>query len=88
MFANKFSSVSGSSEEGRNSEYLPSLICAQVSTPHRLDSSYVRRAVGKLSTGLGFDGIHSNHFKFASEELLDILSQFFNSCLIHSHIKK
>ena len=48
----------------------------------------MKRDIGILNTGLRFDGIHSNHFKFASRDVLHVIALFFNTCLIHNHIPR
>ena len=89
-FARKFSSVTGTGNVtcGRGVDYRARDQFAQAAVDHVFSIFDVQVAVGKLNTGLGFDGIHSNHFKFASTDILRILAQFFNCCLIHNHIPK
>ena len=45
----------------------------------------VKNAIAQLKTGIGFDGVHSNHLKFASEYAVSILTMFLNSCLFHNY---
>ena len=45
----------------------------------------VKDAIAQLKTGIGFDGVHSNHLKFASEYAVSILTMFLNSCLFHNY---
>ena len=45
----------------------------------------VKDAIAQLKTGIGFDGVHSNHLKFASEYTVSILTMFLNSCLFHNY---
>ena len=73
---------------GRSVDYWARDQFAQAAVDHVFSIFDVQVAVGKLNTGLGFDGIHSNHLKFASTDILRILAQFFNCCLIHDHIPK
>ena len=53
--------------------------------PSRLCVKDVRKAVKQLNVGIGFDGIHSNHFKYASDSVISHLTAFLNSCIIHSY---
>ena len=86
MFATKFSSVSGRTDHADNGDEFLCQILNRVAPSHKFDSIDIKKAVTRLSTGLGFDDIHSNHLKFASRDIYEILAQFFNSCLIHGHI--
>ena len=53
--------------------------------PSRLYVKDVRNAVIQLNVGIGFDGIHLNHFKYASDSVISRLTAFLNSCIIHSY---
>ena len=52
----------------------------------RLSVRKVNDAIANLSTGVGFDGVHSNHLKFSSPLMIFVFCTFFNSCLIHNYI--
>ena len=81
LFANKFSAVT--SAHVRNNQtpiFRPNLYFN-----HRIKSSDLTEAVKSLKTGIGFDGIHSNHFKFASKLTMVYITQFFNSCFLHNY---
>ena len=43
-------------------------------------------AIGSLSTGLGWDGIHSNHLKLSGEDFRTLLSRFLSSLICHGHV--
>ena len=58
----------------------------EFSTENRLTAGSVRRAANCLNDCIGFDGIHSNHLKFASPMMFHFFSKFFNSCFIHNHV--
>jgi len=45
-------------------------------------------AVARLSTGGGFDQIHSNHFKHASLSCKRFLSKLFSSFLDHGYVPR
>ena len=76
LFANKFSAVK--SAHARNNQ-------TPVFRPNLFKSSDLTEAVKSLKTGIGFDGIHSNHFKFASKLTIIYITQFFNSCFVHNY---
>ena len=46
----------------------------------------IRKAINNLNTGIGFDGIHSNHLKMGPEICNEFLSMLFFSFIIHSYI--
>ena len=46
----------------------------------------IEAAIFDLNTGLGWDGIHSNHLKFAGPVFRNILGKLFNLMLSHSYI--
>ncbi len=68
------------SEESENT-FLPNL-----NFSNRLSTHYVSKAISNINTGIGFDGVHSNHLKLASPFMMHIFTMFFNSCLIHNHV--
>ena len=78
MFTIEFSSVSGQVEQIMRTTVLNPfvrfLVMLLIAT-----SLMTEKTVTGLSTGLGFDSIHSNHLQFASQALNEILAQFFNS---------
>ena len=49
-----------------------------VAPSHKFDTNDIKKAVTRLSTGLRFDGIHSNRLKFVFRDIYEILGQFFN----------
>ena len=52
----------------------------------RFSKEDIRRAIKSLKDGIGFDQIHSNHLKFESEMLIELLSSLFTSFIVHSYI--
>ena len=84
LFYRKFSAVTGSlNAEGDvdDDQFRPN-----VNFIERLSVRKVNDAIANLSTGLGFDGVHSNHLKFSSPLMIFVFCKFFNSCLIHNYI--
>ena len=80
-FADKFSSVSGqasSTVHNYNFNVHPS-------NRIKFTEKNVKNAIAQLKTGIGVDGVHSNHLKFASEYVVSILTMFSNSCLFHNY---
>lgn len=81
LFYNKFSSISGNDDNSLIYEYRGNnrnLIKFTVND--------VKTAITSLKTGVGFDGIHSNHLKFLSHNPLMFLTVLINSCIIHNYI--
>ena len=71
LFASKFKAVSGRTNVARDrqlhvGDQLPSRLCVKD----------VRNEVKQLNVGHGFDGIHSNHFKYASDSVICHLTAF------------
>ena len=46
----------------------------------------LKRSIIRLNNGVGSDGIHSVFLKNASDTFLNILSKFFNACLLHCYL--
>ena len=44
------------------------------------------RAIHSLKIGLGWDGIHANHIKFAGPVFINLLCKFMNKLLTHSYV--
>ena len=47
---------------------------------------YIDEAINKLNSGLGFDMIHANHFKYSSDGFRRIFGRFLSACMKHSHV--
>ena len=80
-FADKFSAVSGQASSTVHNYYLN----VHPSNSIKFTERDVKNAIAQLKTGIGFDGVHSNHLKFASEYAVSILTMFLNSCLFHNY---
>ena len=44
------------------------------------------KAIQQLNTGLGWDGIHSNHLKYAGPVFINLLTKFMNKLILHSYV--
>lgn len=89
LFARKFSSISGQSDDTLPDNYYNN----DVFTPNlnfrvRVSCKQIKKAILKLKTGIGFDGIHSNHLKYSSDVVVNFVSMFYNSCFIHNHVPR
>ena len=75
LFASKLSSIAGISNQESASfrdierENLGNL---------RFRTYDIHNAIKKLNVGISFDRIHSNHLKYLSDELIEIICSFFN----------
>lgn len=49
----------------------------------RFSKDDVKEAIGRLNFGIGFDMIHSNHLKFATELFIEFLAMLFTSFIVH-----
>jgi hypothetical protein len=54
----------------------------------QINKHLVRNAIKSLNTCIGFDNLHSNHFKFAVTGVENFLSNFFNAIITHSFFPK
>ena len=84
MFQTKFSAVSCypcDADVTNNNDFSPNSSFKQ-----RLTDKQVKSVIQRLKIGLGFDGIHSNHFKFCSNIMIFYFTKFFNACIIHNYI--
>ena len=83
LFYRKFSAVTGSlnAEGDDDDQFRPN-----VNFIEWLSVRKVNDAIANLSTGVGFDGVHSNHLKFSSPLMIFVFCKFFYSCLIHNYI--
>ena len=81
LFAGKFSAVTAANSQGA----VPCPFEPNVSFSARIHCSKVSKAVNLLKTGVGFDGIHTNHLKYSSKLLIFFLTRFINSCFIHNY---
>ena len=85
VFYNKFSSITGARNEELGAD-RDNIFSPNRNLVKRLSTRSVKDAIASLSTGIGFDGVHSNHLKLSSSLIIFVYSKFFNSCLIHNHI--
>ena len=46
----------------------------------------ITEAINLINTGIGIDGVHSNHLKYLPTNCIRLLVKFFNACIIHNHI--
>jgi hypothetical protein len=52
----------------------------------RITPSKIMEAIDSLNDCLGFDGLHSNHFKLCDTQIANFMSKLFNSFLFHGYI--
>ena len=89
VFYDKFSSISGKSTDsnfqstGKRKNYgtISSLKHSQL-----FSVSQISDAISQINTGIGIDGIHSNHLKYLPLIGIKLLVKFFYSCIIHNHL--
>ena len=85
VFYNKFSSITGARNEELGAD-KDNIFSPNRNFVKRLTTRSVKDAIASLSTGIGFDGVQSNHLKLSSSLIIFVYSKFFNSSLIHNHI--
>ena len=89
VFYDKFSSLSGKSTDSnfqstgkrKNYDTISNLKHSQL-----FSVSQISEAISQINTGIGIDGIHSNHLKYLPLIGIKLLVNFFNSCIIHNHL--
>ena len=84
VFHDKFSAVTGVSVNSQLD--VVTEFCPNVDFTNGFSSYCVKQAIKSLSTGVGYDEIHSNHLKFSSPAMIFIYAKLFNSCIIHNHV--
>ena len=83
MFADRFSAITG------NKTHLTASDACLNHSPDFIELiriEDVKTAVSRLKNGVGADGVFSTHFKYANEQVLNLVIKFYNSCLIHGHV--
>ena len=53
-----------------------------------LSYSNVSDAIAKTNTGVGIDGVHSNHLNFLSVYATRFLTKILNSCILHNYLPR
>ena len=87
VFASKFSSVNGGEARVDADENVNTYENVNTSEDAYAFSTYdVQAAIRRLSTGTGFDGVHTNNLLYMNSLTIVYLKRFFNSCLIHSYL--
>ena len=82
LFHDKFKSISGTVDGIQSDDYVYSNFLPN----NRISSRNVREAINSLNDGVGFDGIHANHFKFSSPLMIHVFVKLINSCFIHNYV--
>ena len=88
LFDNKYKMILDDPlcQNGANREMSQSGIMHENISVLTLDS--LDNAIIELNIGLGWDGIHANHFKFAGRVFRNLFAKFCNSLLSHSFVPK
>ena len=82
VFFKKSIAISGSN----TNVTTPADIHSSISCSLLFTSCQVSGAIKNIKTGIGIDGVHSNHLKFLPENMIRCLTKFYNSCIIHKHL--
>ena len=87
VFYKKFSVISGSSGKADSSKNSSRRIVkdSNVKLSKLFSLSQIQEAIKQTNTGIGLDGVHSNHLKFLPLQSVKFLVTFYNSCIIHKH---
>ena len=92
VFYEKFSSISGKCVSSPNSlrpinnHRTFSNLSNRVNRKELFSLSQITEAIKLINTGIGIDGVHSNHLKYLPTNCIRLLVKFFNACIIHNHI--
>ena len=84
-FADKFSDVFGQFVQDISTVHNNNYLNVHPSNRIKFTESDVKNAIAQLKTGIYFDGVHSNHLKFASDFVVSILTMLLNSCLFRDY---
>ena len=85
VFREKFSAISGHNDSPER-QYGDITDPATLAVEQLFSNSQISVAINKIKTGIGVDGVHSNHLKYLPANLIKIVTQFFNACIIHNHL--
>ena len=86
LFADKFSAVNGRNDDVTQDNHINDTENIENIWVKRMSYKDVATGIRKLKIGIGYDGVHSKHLKFADRNFIDHICRFFNSCLVHHHI--
>ena len=89
-FSVKYKSIFDSNNNGKSSIEISDIDQEQHDREffRSISQSNVREAIRQLKCTIGDDMIHSNHFKFCSDQYIDILAKMLSSFLSHAYIPK
>ena len=85
VFREKFSAISGHNDSPER-QYGDITDPATLTVEQLFSNSQISGAINQIKTGIGVDGVHSNHLKYLPANLIKIVTQFFNACIIHNHL--
>ena len=83
LFYNKFRAIHQSDE---NLDCSEANAGSGSTTDFAFDCESLYKCTASLRTGVGSDGIHLNHIKYASFKFFYYLKTLFNSIVIHAHV--
>ena len=53
---------------------------------HLFSLENIDRAIGRLNTGIGWDGVHSSHLKYSGKSFRKLLGRLFLKLISHNHL--
>ena len=88
IFNCKFSNISGVLPTQSDSNLLWNGICSDEPSHFYFSPEKIRKAIGKLNIGQGWDGVHSFNLKNAGDYFVVVLGKLFASFLRHGFLPK
>ena len=88
IFNCKFSNISGVLPTQSDSNLLWNGICSDEPSLFYFSPEKIRKAIGKLNIGQGWDGVHSFNLKNAGDYFVVVLGKLFASFLRHGFLPK
>ena len=66
-------------------------IATQINSPnHNINTGfsmrYIKYFIDNINVGIGFDNIHTSHFKYVSSSIFFIFTRLIYSCMIHNFV--
>ena len=87
VYYKKLSVISGTSGKADSSKNSSRRIVkdSNVRSSNLFSLSQIQEAIKQINTGIGLNGVHSNHLKFLPLQSVKFLFKFYNSCTIPKH---
>ena len=86
LFSSNYESIFNKNKAGMNNMKLHVSNKKKIDILLRFSLEDVKKSIKALKATLGFDKIHSNHLKFDSVLLIDLIARLFTAFIVHSFV--